>query len=148
MKKLLLIFLFISAFAFGQLNEDSIQKIAKEYFQTKYVRENFKDPYSYQFQNIVSKGVTRKEFIEEEITSLKSKNRFAQKKERKENETKIIEQSSILNTLPEDQKSEIVSYKINLDSYGANSYGNKVLGRYAFSISSDGSTIGRVYKYQ
>lgn len=146
MKKMLFFFVLITGFVSAQTQQE-IEEVAKKYFKEVYVKDNFKDPYSYEFQNIVSKGISRKELIESEIKTLKSYNEFVPRKERKLNEVKIIEKTELLHRLSEVEKNEIASYYINIDGYGANSYGNKVLGRYVFSISTDGKTISKVLKY-
>ncbi|SUJ19118.1 Uncharacterised protein [Sphingobacterium spiritivorum] len=41
---------------------------------------------------------------------------------------------------------KIVQWKISLDCYGANSYGNKILGRYIFRVNDNGGLDGSIIK--
>ncbi len=146
MKKLFF-FLLFSSFAFGQLSKDSLQSIVKNYFEKQYVQQNFKDPYSYEFVNITSIARTKKEVLNSEISIAKSMSEPpTPKKFRKEYENEMKIKLDILNSLSEDEKNKIDEYICNFDAYGANSYGNKVLGRYVIVISSDGKNIRNVFK--
>lgn len=61
---------------------------------------------------------------------------------RKDEYEKYVNQIAYYSSMDSDDtidKSKVVEYFVDLDCYAANSYGNKVLGRYRFIISSDGT---------
>ena len=143
MKKLLLLLVFISGFAFGQISQDSLQSIAKNYFEKEYVQQNYKDPYSYELKNInFSNTRTKMDILKSNIAVSKA---MAEpptpKKYRKKYELEMNQNIDLLNSLSEGEKNKIAEYIFNLDAYGANSYGNKVLGRYRIIVSPEGKIL-------
>ncbi|MHC6200184.1 MULTISPECIES: hypothetical protein [Elizabethkingia] len=148
MKKLLL-FLLSSSFAFGQLSQDSIQKIAKKKFEEDYVATRFKDPYSYEFKNIWSTVTTVEENWEAILRSDKSytESTYANKKFVKQMKDTLKKHQAQLDILNEAQRKSVYIYNIFIDAYGANSYGNKVLGRYIIKLYPNGKLYGGPEKY-
>lgn len=146
MKKLLLLLVFISGFAFGQLSQDSIQSIAKTYFEKEYVQQTFKDPYSYELKKIWSEPITKEVSLQENIVKSQMiySNKIFPKKMRQAAQENEVKNKNELSQLSDPDKIKIVAYDVYFDTYGANSYGNKVLGKYMLRMNTDGNTIGKV----
>lgn len=148
MKKLSIILVLINAFAFGQIAQDSLQNIAKVYFENQYVQKTFKDPYSYKLVKSWSEPVTLERSIKFSMDgyfTLINMKSFS-KKEHKEFINKVELEQKKLNNLPQVEKEKVIAYLVFFDAYGANSYGNKVLGRYVMRIDTFGKVEGEVSK--
>ena len=52
----------------------------------------------------------------------------------------------LLRQLTPAEKAIVMYYRINIDCYGNNSYGNKVLGMYSFDVSRNGDILSLPYK--
>ncbi|SKB63567.1 hypothetical protein SAMN05660477_00400 [Soonwooa buanensis] len=147
MKKILF-FLLISNFAFAQLSQDSIQNMAKSYFETKFVQETFKDPYSYELKKIWSEPITRNSDLINKITQLEvilNSPAFSKKEKKQFGET-LVKRREELSKLSSKESEIIVAYSVYFDTYGANSLGNKVLGKYTMTVDSNGSILGKIVK--
>ena len=62
----------------------------------------------------------------------------------------IEEKSSIeelMKTLANVERQSILNYTVYIDAYGANSYGNKILGRYYFTVDKQGELIGSIRSF-
>jgi len=144
--KNLLFLLLLSSFTFAQSSQDNIEKIAKNYFESHYVQNNFKDPYSYELKKIWSEPITKEENLRSSINSaeLVANNKNIPKSMRtdwKKKKDSLTDEYSKLST---DEGKMIVGYRVYFDTYAANSYGNKVLGRYKLLVDTVGKTIGAV----
>lgn len=145
MKKLILLFVLISNFAFTQ-SQSEIETIAKSYFENNFVQKTFKDPYSYELKKIWSHPITNESSLSSKISQLQvlSSSSSFSKKERKQFLETANQKKSELEKLSPEEKSTIIAYAIYLDTYGANSYGNKVLGRYVMTVDTSGQIIGEI----
>lgn len=144
MKKILLLFILISGIAFGQKKKinaapkkltaiEMAQKKGKEYFEENIVK-NFKDPYSYELKKIWTEEVT---VLMYNVSLIENYEKYNFKKD----------QDSLMmatSAMSDEEKHKINSYIVYIDAYGANSYGNKILGRYKFRVSSDGSDVWQI----
>lgn len=54
---------------------------------------------------------------------------------------------SIINNSNEKELSIITQYRVYIDAYGKNSYGNSVLGKYYYTIDKTGETISEVEQF-
>lgn len=139
----------ISNIAFSQIQTE-IEKIAKNVFEKNYVQKNFKDPYSYELKKIWSEPITNETSLSSKISQLQilSGNNSFSKKERAQFLETAKQRKSELEKLSIEDRNKIIAYSVYLDTYGANSYGNKVLGRYVMTISSSGELIGDITEYK
>lgn len=145
MKKILF-FLLLSSYSFAQSSQENIERIARNYFESNYVQNNFKDPYSYELKKIWSEPITKEENMRVSINSadLVANNKNIPKSMRddwKKKKDSLTDEYSKLST---DDGKVIVGYRVYFDTYAANSYGNKVLGRYKLLVDTVGKTIGAV----
>lgn len=139
MKKLLLIFLLISGFAFGQ-KAIAIVK-AKEYFKNDYVLTNFKNPYSYKFKSAYAIDFTVEDEINDAIDDLNYKiehtdtiaSNFDRELFDKTKQTKNRLVRQYLDLTPT-QKKTVVKYNVFLQCYGKNSFGNSVFQEYLITV--------------
>lgn len=155
MKKLILLLL-LSFFTVNAQQKKVLsqeQKVinkAKQIFQM-YVETSFKDPYSYKLQKIWAKPNTIQSktesllfdlnlITERDTTSIlyRKPEAKAEIKEALKSKNEILES---YNKLSEKDKSNIVDYTVYIDAYGANSYGNKVLGRYMMKVGKNGEFL-------
>lgn len=145
MKNLSLLLLFLSSFAFAQLSKDSIESIAKSYFEKTYVQKHFKDPYSYELKKMWSEPITKEETLLGRIAVLEQllNSKAVPKDMKKGVPEDILDIRKNLSKMATEEKNSINAYRVLFDTYGANSYGNKILGRYDIIVSSDGK-IGTV----
>lgn len=149
MKKLLLLSLMLFiGIAFGQKKKSTptpkkltetemAQKKGKEWFE-KNIVANFKDPYSYELKKIWT----------EEITVLMGNTEYIENlgKYIVTEKTKKMQDSlmTVTSAMSSEDKSKIQSYIVHIDAYGANSYGNKILGRYKLRVSPNGNDIWQI----
>ncbi|MEN5132670.1 hypothetical protein [Elizabethkingia anophelis] len=145
MKKILF-FLLLSSFVFGQLSPDSIQNIAKSYFETEFVQKQIKDPYSYELKKIWSIPISQEVYLHKLLYSRieLSNNKNFTKKERSEFSELAVSTRKQLDTLNYDEKNEITFYDVCFDIYAANNYGNKILGKYRLRVKTNGEIFGNV----
>lgn len=147
MKKLFILFGLFLGIIIGAQTQQEIESIVKDYFEKKFVPNSFKDPYSYELKNISSAPISQGEALQKSIKVERamSETQGISKKIKKPYVEKLNELTSIYDNLSEEKKNEIIEYLVTLDTYGANSYGNKVFKRYFVIISADGSNIKKVY---
>ncbi len=143
---LLLLLLTVSITASAQLTKDSLQAIAKEHFENIYVQKNFKDPYSYELKKIWSEPRTEGDLMKEDIAGRESFLDMpgVNKKMRTQIGEVIKNKKSLLQNTSAEQLSKVGAYDVYFDTYGANSYGNKILGRYKVRINNTGQILGEV----
>lgn len=127
MNKLLLAlaFTFIVNWCFAQTStQDSIliNEKAVQWFKSDYVEKSFKDPYSFKLLKVSNTPITNRQWI------LNNYDGAVKRKTAKELQLK---------ELTPEIADKIKCYKVNLDCYGANSFGNSVLGRYSFNYFQD-----------
>lgn len=148
MKKILLFLLLWAGAVCGQLPQDSIQSIAKNYFEKEYVQQTFKDPYSYELKKIWSEPMTKSSNLTTKIVQLESmlKAPAFTNKQKKEFAVTLEKRKSELEKLSETDKNTITAYAVYLDTYGANSLGNKVLGKYTMTVDTAGNILGDIIK--
>ena len=137
-----------------QTEKQKALESAKIYFEKYYMPFNFKDPYSYELKKIT---------IEENTTELRMTqkiNHYSSIMKRLDTLETIIDnkkeyrkiagwQKQIkdsLSIMPDVERKAFLSYSVFIDAYGANSYGNKVLGRYVMKVAKDGKPIGEIIK--
>lgn len=138
----------------AQTEEQKVLAEAKEYFKI-YVETHFKDPYSYKLQKIwVSPNTissnARYAMMDYDYTikhtdttsilyrSAEAKNKL---------KTAIIKKQELeehLKSLHEKDLEKVVDYTVYVDAYGANSYGNKILGKYYFRVDRNGDLIDSI----
>lgn len=140
-----------------QTAELKIQTNAKKYFEEVFVQKTFKDPYSYELKKIWIVANNReheynelynyydKLIKETDTTSIfftrqQDQDEFELRKKLRDDIEKDIKSFT-----PEELK-EIITYTVHFDAYGANSYGNKVLGRYHLKMDKNSTLIGKVEK--
>lgn len=145
MKKMLF-FLLLSSFAFGQLTQDSIQSIAKTHFEETYVTKYFKDIYSYELKKTWSAPIDKETILIQNISVAQSyvDKKLLPKKTQAEFVQRISNMKAELQKLSGDEKRKIVAYDVYFDTYGANSYGNKVLGKYILRYDAENKILGDV----
>lgn len=145
MKKILF-FLLLSSYALAQSSQEKIEGIARNYFESNYVQNNFKDPYSYELKKIWSEPITKEENLRSSINSaeLVANNKNVPKSMREDWKKKKDSLTAEYSKLSTDEGKMIVGYRVYFDTYAANSYGNKVLGRYKLLVDTVGKTIGAV----
>lgn len=145
MKNILLILLLISGITFGQKKKaapipkklteiEAAQKKAQKYFEENIVKD-FKDPYSYELKKIWTEPVTSYMHNTAYIENL-GKYIVTEK-------TKKIQDSlmTVTSAMSDEEKNKIKFYIVHIDAYGANSFGNKVLGRYSIEVSPNGEVL-------
>lgn len=145
MKKILF-FLLFSSYALAQSSQEKIESIARNYFESNYVQNNFKDPYSYELKKVWSEPITKEENMRSSINSadLVANNKNIPKSMREDWKKKKDSLTDEYSKLSADEGKVIVGYRVYFDTYAANSYGNKVLGRYKLLVDTVGKTIGAV----
>ncbi len=148
MKKILLLFILISGIAFGQKKKvsptpkkltemEAAQKKAQKYFEVNIVKD-FKDPYSYELKKIWTEPVT---FYMDNVNYIENLGKYIVTEKTKKMQDSLKSVTSIMTA---EEKNKVKSYIVYIDAYGANSYGNKILGRYKFRVSPDGSDIWQI----
>lgn len=135
-----------------------VEKKAREYFEKEFVQNNFKDPYSYELKKMWTEPITFRGIKEDSITyhllkvldyeKIQSDRGFALNiPEKKEQDFHKYKQQTIENELSrmsEVDKNTVIGYKIYFDTYAANSFGNKVLGRYFIKMWKNGERLSDV----
>lgn len=144
MKKLLLLgaLLLLSTLSFSQTNIDTLSISTKtlEWFKNVYVKENFKDPYSYQLMNYKTKIVTNREWVQTDLDfCIKYINEYNTKKRHTDFEKEKFERLTnnkikYENELLQPNVDEIRCIKIYIDARGSNSYGGLVLNKYEIRL--------------
>ena len=139
MKKLLVLSMVLMSFvSYGQVDvatlNDTEKKIVKT-FKDVYVEKTFKDPYSFKLLRI---DVTPKTFGDWQIDNIVYLKDFLLKRDFKyQSEKEALESLSRnekeYSEMSDEIKKTIKAYKVRLDCYGNNSYGNSILGKYEFN---------------
>jgi hypothetical protein len=140
MKKILLLvtILFVGGITYGQVDvgtlNDTEKKIVKT-FKDVYVEKTFKDPYSFKLLKL---DVVPKTFGDWQMDNIIFLKDFLQKKNFKYQSEKEAQESLARNEkeyseMTDEIKKTIKAYKVRLDCYGNNSYGNPILGKYEFN---------------
>lgn len=141
MKKILTlcISIILTIQSFSQLDINSLNEIDKKIvktFRDIYVKENYKDPYSFELMKIETTPIKMGESYLIDIENVKSN---LEKKNFKKRKTTEIKDLEYLNKLEKDYsqlndstKNLVRYYKVRIDSRGSNSFGGKILGKYSF----------------
>lgn len=155
---LLLLLLLLTTFVSAQvLDTIPVTEKSLKWFKENYVKEKFKDPYSYQLMGHSTSVITKKQWLKRDIdfitTELENYDSYVKKdfnenvlkwisKNKynidyvKENYKQLIEKKSKLETeYNRIEKDYIFCYEIKIDARGSNSYGNLVLGRYLLRLT-------------
>lgn len=159
MKKIFYIFLLLlSVSSFAQKKKVVQKKLTKTeiavkrattYFKNEYVPIYFKDKYSYQLKSAYAVEHSLGSNMEDDIRTFKREISYIDTtsvkftKDAEINYRKMIEDKNSLenmfDNLPEEIKNKTETYSVFIDCYAANSFGNKVLGRYVVDIDDDGN---------
>jgi hypothetical protein len=147
MKKfnLLLVLLFLSLSAYSQVDTTALSadnKMILKTFKDLHVEKTFKDPYSFELMKIESIPITFGDWVRNDIATvelnLQNKNfSYSTKKELelkiKEAEERLNNNKTKLEEMDPELKGSVKAFKVNIDCYGSNSYGNRVLSKYEFN---------------
>ena len=139
MKKVLLVLtLTLGTLVSNSQSFSEIENKIIDVFKTNYVEKKFKDPYSFKLLKIEVTPVNKGEFLLNDIQFMESNLNELYKYEPKEKvDNRLIQYRKQYAEMTDIEKLSIKQYKVRLDCYGNNSYGNPILGRYKFSISPD-----------
>lgn len=153
MKKTLLLtfFTLIFSVSFAQVNESNLNDIEKKILKTfkdNYVEKKFKDPYSFKLLKFEVTPITFGEWVLNDLNyckkqvELKNYQTIGNINFNEEYYLNIISKNEkTYSEMSEDVKNTIKSYKVILDCYGNNSYGNPILGRYKFTYNLYGKDL-------
>lgn len=130
------------------LNQDSvlINEKAVNWFKTDYVEKTFKDPYSYKLVKVSNTLITFKQWLLNDLISINKTISGYELKKKLDKYDKELYEGAVkrkinyetrLKELSTDEGAKTKCYTILIDCYGANSYGNAVLGRYSFNFFTD-----------
>lgn len=148
MKKwnLVLVILFFSITAYSQVDTTALSadnKMILKTFKDLHVEKTYKDPYSFELMKIESVPVTFGDWVKSNMAYIEKQlqnNDFGYTKNKKEFELKVREAEERLNNYKKDLeemnpelKNAVKSFKVSIDCYGSNSYGNRVLSKYEFN---------------
>lgn len=146
MRKLLLgALLLLSTLSFSQVKTDTIPLTNKtiKWFKDVYVKENFKDPYSYQMMSHSTSFITMKEWIQNDLDYInkfietynktKRHSDFDEKTYDRLSKNKIKYEEDLKNI----NTDYIKCYVITIEARGTNSYGGVVLSKYIIKLFVD-----------
>lgn len=122
---------------YGDITPESLEETKLLYEKYKLQMDSLQSNY-----NKKGKGLSRFRQMEYDSAEGLYTQSLAAYTFRKDEYEKYINQVEYYRSMDSDNtidKSKVVEYFVDLDCYAANSYGNKVLGRYRFIISSDGT---------
>lgn len=148
MKKLTLVIvlLFFSLTTYSQVDTTTLSadnKMILKTFKDLHVEKTFKDPYSFELMKIESVPITfgdwvisDMEFVQKQLQN----NDFGYTKNKKELELKIKDAEERLSNhkkklegMDPELRDAVKAFKVNIDCYGSNSYGARVLSKYEFN---------------
>jgi hypothetical protein len=148
MKKLtlLLALSFFSITAYSQVDTTTLSadnKMILKTFKDLHVDKTFKDPYSFELMKIESFPITFGDWVRSDMEFVQKQlqnNDFGYTKNKKELEAKIKEAEERLNNhkikleqMDPELRDAVKAFKVKMDAYGSNSYGNRVLSKYEFN---------------
>lgn len=149
MKKIyfLLVLLFLSLSAYSQVDTTALSadnKMILKTFKNLHVEKTFKDPYSFELMKIESVPITFGDWVRNDMAFVEKQlqnNDFGYTKNKKELELKVKEAQDRLNNhkrkleeMDPELRDAVKAFKVNIDCYGSNSYGNRVLNKYEFNF--------------
>ena len=139
MKKLLVLGMVLVSFvSYGQVDLSTLndtEKMILKTFKDTYVEKTFKDPYSFKLLKFEVTSKTFGDWVMDDINFIKKQ--IEQKDFKFQTENQLIEDMNkhqkSYSEMSSEIKNKIKGYKVNLDCYGNNSYGNPILSRYKFN---------------
>jgi hypothetical protein len=132
MKKILLSLAIIATLgAKAQIDTTGLTTKIVDKFKAEYVKEHFKDPYSFQLLGVKYWVITKGKDLETKIISdsislAAWKGKKFMKNEYQQAESNIEVNRKLLAELPESEKNTLFRYGVSIECRGANSYGGLV----------------------
>ena len=135
---MVLLFALVTMVSFGQVDistlNDFEKKIVKTFKET-YVDKTFKDPYSFKLLKL---EITPKTFGDWSLDNLNFCKKQIEIKDfrvqpKQQYLDDVAKYEKEYSEMSEELKKTIKAYKVRIDCYGNNSYGNPILGKYEFN---------------